>query len=237
MWEEYSRKTLKDFLTWYNNKDVAPFLLALEKQTAFYQTLGLDMLNDAFSVPGLTLRYLFKTLPSDTFFSLIHENNKDLHELLRTQMVGGPSIIFHRYHEKKITRIRGDKTTQSLVGYDVNAFYLWSLMQDMPTEHPIRRRKENGFKAENVDFYGHKCREWLEWTMDQHHIHIQHKFNNKEHALGRRHIRVDGWDVQNKTVYQFHGCLFHGHDCDKTRGLEVNRISGITLRELRKKHA
>ena len=72
------------------------------------------MLKDVISVLGLTLRYLFKTLPSDTFFSLIHENNKDLHELLRTQIVGGPSNIFHRYHEKEITRIRGDKQRRVL---------------------------------------------------------------------------------------------------------------------------
>ena len=29
VWEEHSMKTLKDCLTWYNNKDGAPFLLVL----------------------------------------------------------------------------------------------------------------------------------------------------------------------------------------------------------------
>lgn len=47
------------------------WLLALERQMAFYQSLGLDMLKDAISVPGLTLRYLFKSLPSQVYFSLI----------------------------------------------------------------------------------------------------------------------------------------------------------------------
>ena len=59
------------------------WLLALERQMAFYQCLGLDMLKDAISVPGLTLRYLFKSLPSQVYFSFIHEKHKDLHELLR----------------------------------------------------------------------------------------------------------------------------------------------------------
>ena len=52
------------------------------------------------SVPGLTLRYVFKTMAKSNFFSLSHEKDKDLHEKLRKQVVGGPSIIFHRYHEK-----------------------------------------------------------------------------------------------------------------------------------------
>ena len=142
-------KTLKDFLIWYNNKDVAPFLLALERQMEFYQSLGLDMLKDAISVPGLTLKYLFKSLPSQVYFSLIHEKHKDLYELLRQQMVGGPSIIFHRYHEKGVTTLRepNGKTAAKLVGFDANALYLWSLMQEMPTDYPTRRRKENEFKV------------------------------------------------------------------------------------------
>ena len=43
------------------------------------------------------------------------------------------AIIFHRYHEKDITKIRGGETCRSIVGYDANDLYLWALMQDMPT--------------------------------------------------------------------------------------------------------
>ena len=54
-------------------------------------------------------------------------------------MVGGPSIIFHRYHEAECTKLQSDiykknsKTCKALVGYDANALYLWCLMQEMPT--------------------------------------------------------------------------------------------------------
>ena len=57
--------------------------------------------------------------------------------------MGGPSIIFHQYHEAGKTKIRekemGDqgkqaKTCQKIVGYDANALkYLRAIMQDMPT--------------------------------------------------------------------------------------------------------
>ena len=150
-------------------------------------------------------------------------------------MVGGPSIIFHHYHEKGLTAIRqpDGKRVSCLEGYDASALYLWALIQDMPTEDPVRRRKENHFKAEKIDRFGHMAREWLEWTMHSNNTHLQHKFNGKEQVLGQRHIRVDGWDSQTKTVYQFHGCLFHGHDCCKTQGKTISPVNGKTLTELR----
>ena len=60
IWTENNMSTFKDYLIWYNNCDVKPFLEALEKQLTFYKNLSLDMFKDGISVPGLTLKYLFK---------------------------------------------------------------------------------------------------------------------------------------------------------------------------------
>ena len=76
---------------------MVPFLEALEKQFKFYCQLGVDMFKEALSVPGLTMKYLFKT--TDATFSLFNEENSDLHTLIRENLVGGLSIIFHHYHE------------------------------------------------------------------------------------------------------------------------------------------
>ena len=40
-------KTMRDFLVWYNNRDVIPFLQAIDKQFAFYQQHNIDMLKMA----------------------------------------------------------------------------------------------------------------------------------------------------------------------------------------------
>jgi hypothetical protein len=77
---------------------------------------------------------------------LINEENKDCFYLLRDNNVGGPSIVFHRYHERDVTRFRTvmrkngkyvlgqeGKLAKKIVGFDANALYLWSLSQDMPT--------------------------------------------------------------------------------------------------------
>ena len=219
-WKANNMKTLYDFLVWYNNLDVYPFILALDVQTKTFETeFGMDMLKDAKSIPGLTLRYLFKTLPKDVFFSLINKKHKDLHRLLREQMVGGPSIVFRRYHETGVTKIRnGAKTVKSCTGYDANSLYLWALMQDQPTGYFIRWRKDKDGRLtpKKQCQFGETSREWLEWTAFKEGKHIQHQFNGKEHSLGTRHIKVDGWDGEG-TVYQFHGCAFHGHRCSKTK--------------------
>lgn len=89
-------KTFREFLIWYNNLNVKPFVDALEKMCDFWKNKGIDMLRQGISIPGVTLTYLFKNLPSGIYFSLFDEKNKDLHKLFKSNLVGGPSIIFHR---------------------------------------------------------------------------------------------------------------------------------------------
>ncbi|KAK3782966.1 hypothetical protein RRG08_065874 [Elysia crispata] len=96
--------------------------------------------------------------------------------------------------------------------------YLWTLAQEMPTAYPVRRRKSNNFQPESVDKFGRFSREWLEWVVREKNITLRHKSNNKEKTLGDRHLRVDGWDAENNTVYRFHRSFFHGYDCHKTEG-------------------
>ena len=51
-------KTFKDFLEWYNNLDVLPFIEAVEKMKTFYKAKKLDLFKDGVSLPGLVLKYL-----------------------------------------------------------------------------------------------------------------------------------------------------------------------------------
>ena len=43
VWSYNEMTTMRDFLVWYNNRDVVPFLGALDKQFAFYQQQNIDM--------------------------------------------------------------------------------------------------------------------------------------------------------------------------------------------------
>ena len=107
VWSTNNRQTFREFLIWYNNRDVQPFCKALENISASWKDKTIDMLRQGISIPRVTLTYPFTTLESGIFFSLFVEKNKDLYYLFQKNMAGGPSIIFHRYHEAGKTKIRG----------------------------------------------------------------------------------------------------------------------------------
>jgi len=54
-----------------------------------------------------------------------------VYELLRTGMVGWPTIVFTRYHKRGRTRIRAHaygtngRLCKTILGYDANALYLY----------------------------------------------------------------------------------------------------------------
>ena len=115
VWRNEGMITFKDYLVWYNNLDVEPFVEAIEKMFEFYQPRSLDLFKDGISVPGLVMKKLFSGLNQNKFFSLFQERDKDLYYKFKENIVGGPSIIFHRYHEDK-THIRGEKLCKQIWG-------------------------------------------------------------------------------------------------------------------------
>ena len=58
--------------------------------------------------------------------------------------------------------------------------------------------------------------QWLSWKSHKLARIIRNQFNSTEKRLGDRHLTVDGWDGETRTVYQFHGCYWHGHTCRLT---------------------
>ena len=231
VWHDNQMKTMRDFLVWYNNRDVIPFLQAIDKQFAFYQQHNIDMFKDGISVPGLSLLHLFNDLPDDTYFTVFNRTNSDLHELVKDNIVGGPAIIFHRFHETDVTKIRGGgETCRSNVGYDANALYLWAIMQDMPTGWYTRRREENKFRPQQAQPYGQMAIQWLTRESDRTGCTIRHQGNGREKRIGK--LPVDGWCAETRTAYQFHGCVWHGCPKCHTDPEETNPKNNKTMAEL-----
>ena len=227
VWRDNRMTTMRDYLIWYNNRDVEPFLEAIAKQATFYHDRHIDMFKDGISVPGLSLLYLFNGLPLDTNFVTFNRTNSDLHQLVKDNIVGGPAIIFHRYHEKGVTRIRGGETCRTVVGYDANALYLWALMQDMPTGWYTRRREENGFRPQQAQPYGQMAVQWLNREACEIGCTLRHQANDREKRIGK--LSVDGWCADTNTAYQFHGCFWHGCPKCHTDPDEINAVNGKTM--------
>ena len=231
VWHDNQMTTMRDYLIWYNNLDVTPFLEAISKQFTFYRDRRIDMFKDGISVPGLSLLYLFNNLPPKTFFTVFNQTNSDLHKLVKDNIVGGPAIIFHRYHEKDVTKIRGGgETCRSIVGYDANALYLWAIMQDMPTGWYVRRREETGFRPQQAQPYGQMAIQWLTRESDRTGCTIRHQGNGHEKRIGK--LPVDGWCAETRTAYQFHGCFWHGCPKCHTDPEETNPKNNKTMAEL-----
>ena len=152
-WNEKNWKSVRDMLIYYNNCDVVPFLDAIEKQFLFYKSKKLDLFRDGMTVLDLTPLHLFSTVNPGIHFTVIDSQNQDLHQLTKNNITGGPSIIFCRYQEANVTKLRElqygheAKICKSIQENDANALYLWAIMQSMPTSYFIRYKKKHQFHA------------------------------------------------------------------------------------------
>ena len=104
IFKERGVQIFTDWLHYYNNLDVAPGLEALEKMRAFYTEKGIHILKDVVSLPGVSLHYLLRgTIEQGAD---LYSPCKEAYGMLKNAMVGGPSIVFKRYHEASVTQIR-----------------------------------------------------------------------------------------------------------------------------------
>ena len=58
---EKGMRTTRDFLVWYNNCDVKPFLKAIETQVNIYRSKKIAMLKASVSLPGAAQCWLMVT--------------------------------------------------------------------------------------------------------------------------------------------------------------------------------
>ena len=219
--------TFKDFLVWYNNLDVKPFVEAVKKFQQFYFQKGVDVFKTAISVPGIARQLLFKTARKHKVnFALFDDHNKDLYQTIKRNIIGGPSIIFTRHHCAGKTKIRGQKSCQAILGFDANALYLQAIGEPMAVGPFVRRLAENGFRPELRDKYM-SAYYWMDWLAHSHGVFIQHKINTgREVRVGK--YPVDGFvptthPEKKGIVFQFHGCYWHGHQCEVTRGIKDDK--------------
>ncbi|XP_057310306.1 uncharacterized protein LOC130648282 [Hydractinia symbiolongicarpus] len=160
--------TMMDWLREYNLADVEPFIEAVDKTRLQYYDDEIDILKDAVSIPGVSMRYVLnKSLPLNPKLELYapgepckHKckdsclNSKckackkvqktctectknEAYELLQTGMVGGPAIVFCRYHERDMTGIRSHIyqkpwKCKTVLGLDANMLYPSTLMNYFP---------------------------------------------------------------------------------------------------------
>ena len=214
MWQANRWTSVKDFLIMYNNCDVYPFVDALLKMLSIYETKNIDLFKDCMTVPSAARKLIFSSVDDDVKFALCDESQKDIHNIFKQNICGGPSIVMSRHQERDVTKIRGDKTTQKVVGYDANGLYAWCLLQDMPIGNFRVRRKENNFQLD-VEPKWMNAKEWLDWKSHESGMKIESAYNGKEHSVLT--YKLDGFCRDTNTILEFHGCWYHGCICIATK--------------------
>ena len=96
LWREEGMKTLEDILVHYDKKDVTPFLTALDTMLAFCKEGRRWTCSRR---PFQSIVLLSRSCDAPNAFSLFGKKYKDLYRLDKEQIVGGPNLIFHHYHE------------------------------------------------------------------------------------------------------------------------------------------
>ena len=139
VWKEQGMETFGDWLKYYNNLDVTPFLEALETMKDFYTKLGIDIFKDAVSLPGVSMQYILRGTLSGRDPPQLYAPGPEAYEMLKEAVVGGPSLVFTRKHVAGVSRIRphkyGDKArvVKKVFGFDANSLYPSTMMKEMPT--------------------------------------------------------------------------------------------------------
>ena len=79
----------------------------------------------------------------------------------------------------------------------------------MPTGWYTIQNEADGFKKHQK--YSKESIQWLDYIMKTKNVRIKHAENGGEHRIDN--YLVDGFDEESNTVYEFHGCYWHGHFC------------------------
>ncbi|XP_060570376.1 uncharacterized protein LOC132728723 [Ruditapes philippinarum] len=225
IWKQNNMITFRDFLEHYNNLDTSPMVEGIEKFRSYFVERNIDVFKDCISVPGAARKMLYKAgFDQGASFALINRQDEDLYHVLKSNIVGGPSIIFTRCLEAGQTNIRGNELypCKTVIGYDANSLYVHALGQAMPCGNYIRRKKENGFKPLKTSHRYTIMYDWMEWLNYSQNVQIEHKMNSgSEKRIGP--YLADGYDPITGVIYEFLGCYFHGHSCVTPEHLEQHK--------------
>ena len=114
--------SFKDFLRWYNEKDVVPTLETMQKMIAFYQNKDIVILKLSFTLPILGNICLHKSTAAK--FYPFTEGDENFLEKIREDVVSGPSIVFTGKAVVDETFIRKSANVcNSIVGIDASQLY------------------------------------------------------------------------------------------------------------------
>ena len=234
IWVSEGMISFKDFLMWYNNKDVVPTLEATQKIIEFHHQKEIDMLKLGCTLTNLASICLHKSTDSKSY--PFTESDKDLLEEIREDMFGSPSIVFTRKAVVDETFIRkSTNLCKSIVGIDASQLYPYSVCKPMPTG--LYTRWSYVTESRKLIPRQNKTRSFEKMVLSYFQQTRPDCNIESNVTTGRRKkidcFIVDGICYHCNTVFEAMGCYYHYCPCQETRpSLTDNEIMrGMKKRE------
>ena len=190
----------------------------MQKVITFYPDKDIDMLKLGCTLPNLANICLHKS--TDAKFYPFTEEEKDLLEKNREDVVGGPSIVSTRKAVVDETFIR--KSTiicKSIVGIDSSQLYPFLMCQPMPTG--LYRRWDIDSETSRFTPRQNKTRGFQNMVMSYFQLTRPDCKVECFFTTGRRkktdRFSVDGFCSHCNTVFQAMGCFYHFCPCQELR--------------------
>lgn len=165
----------------------------------FQETWKEDMLGgQVISLPGIAERCVYKTVDQHISFVLpqvtAKHNNRDMHDICRQGIVGGPAIVYNRLMRVGRDRIRNRTNghlCRNIIGYDANMLYPWSSAQPQATQMPKRYdlQRDGSFTAKQVYPATKQEVRWIEYESYVRGQKIFHRFNGGIYYFGQKQYK------------------------------------------------
>ena len=218
--------SFKDFLLWYNDKDVVTTLEAMQKIYEVSHQKRIDLLKLSFSLPNLANICLHKS--TDSKFHPFTESNKNLLDKIREDMVCGPSIVFTRdaVVDENFLR-KPTKLCKSIVCIDARQLYPYSMCQPMPTG--LYRRWNYNSESQKIISRQNKTRSFENMILS-YFEQTRPEYQIESIVTTGRQKKIDFFSVDGicnhcNTVFEAMGCYFHYCPCqDAGPSLTKNEI-------------
>lgn len=229
-WELKGWENIGDYLLYYNEQDVTPFVKGVEKLQKLYFSLNMDIFKRSIGIPSVSRNMLFNyAREKNVNFALCDNANKDLYLLFKKQLTAGPSIVYTRHMEVGVTKIHPEgEVCNAIEGYDFNSLYLSLFNENMPCGDYVRRFRDERFKPRHKTLYS-KANRWLKYREEQDKVKIKSILSDgKEVRVGK--YPLDGYaflENGTKRIYCFDGCFQHRDrdpDCPITKGMKDHQF-------------
>jgi len=126
----------------------------------------MDILKDLVGMPGISFHYLLRGVIERG--ADLYSPGREAYEMLKGAVVGGPSLVFTRYHEAGVTGIRvhqfeEPRLCKKILAFNASALYLSTMLREMPCGKEKVKYYDDDRQAEAAEVLIHQLRagEWF----------------------------------------------------------------------------